>query len=532
MIQKFPYHLVDQSPWPLLTSFSLLITTLGAALYLHFYTIGIYVLSLGLLSLTLCLFLWFKDVVREATFQGHHTVAVKNGIKFGLVLFILSEVLFFFGFFWAFFHSSLVPAVSLGSVWPPLGIHSLNPWEIPLLNSVILLSSGASITWAHHSLVAKDRKSALFSLYLTIFLAAIFTLLQGYEYFHSEFTIADGVYGSTFYMATGSLPAAAQLDHSSSKEGPIKTLNPYWITGFADAESSFVLKISQRDRNFPWYVIPTFSIELHERDISLLFLIKNYFGVGSILKRVRDGRSSAIYSVQSLNDLVTKIIPHFNNFPMLTQKQADFLLFCKAIDLILTKKHLNLDGFNLIISIRSSMNKGLTSKLKLEFPNIIPLQRPLISQQIIKDPYWLVGFVDGEGCFYVKLNNNLAKRGSKTPQLSFSISQHLRDYPLLEIIKNYLDCGLLEKVSTRPSSATYVTYKFEDIEKKIIKFFKNYPLLGLKLLDFKDFVKVAELLKKELNFDRPIAEGSRADTINKIKIIKSVMNKGRKLFPQ
>jgi len=142
MIQKFPYHLVDQSPWPIITSFSLLITTMGAAMYLHFYTIGIYVLTIGLISVIFSMLLWFKDVVREATYQGHHTVAVKNGIKLGMVLFIISEVLFFFGFFWAFFHSSLVPAVSLGSVWPPLGINALNPWEIPLLNSVILLSSG------------------------------------------------------------------------------------------------------------------------------------------------------------------------------------------------------------------------------------------------------------------------------------------------------------------------------------------------------------------------------------------------------
>jgi len=203
MLQKFPYHLVDQSPWPILASFSLLITTLGAVMYLHLFEVGAYTLSVGLISVVTVMLLWFKDVVREATFQGHHTTKVKNGIKMGLILFILSEVLFFAGFFWAFFHSSLVPSISLGSVWPPLGINALNPWEIPLLNSVLLLSSGATITWAHHSIVARDRKSSIFSLYLTLILAVIFTLLQGYEYFHSEFTIADGVYGSTFYMATG-----------------------------------------------------------------------------------------------------------------------------------------------------------------------------------------------------------------------------------------------------------------------------------------------------------------------------------------
>jgi hypothetical protein len=372
----------------------------------------------------------------------------------------------------------------------------------------------ATVTWAHFAIISNNRKEAILALILTIIFAILFTALQGVEYYEAGFTIADGVYGSTFFMATGSLP----------KEGPIKTLSevrskltypphPYWITGFADAESSFILKLYKRDRTFPWSVIPTFTIELHEKDISLLFLIKDYFGVGSIIKRVRNGKYSAIYYVQSIDDLVTKIIPHFINYPMLTQKQADFLLFCKAIDLIINKEHLNLDGYKKVVSIRSSMNKGLTSKLRFEFPNLIPVQRPIIDQQIIKNPYWLVGFVDGEGCFYIKLN--------KTPQLTFSISQHIRDYSLLEIIKNYLDCGVLEKVSTRPFSATYVTYKFNDIEKKIIKFFKTYSLLGLKKLDFEDFVKVAELVKIELTID----------VINKIKIIKSGMNKGRKYFP-
>jgi len=141
-LQRFPYHLVDQSPWPLLSSFSLLLTTLGAALYFHSYTIGDPLLFLGLSSIAFALFSWFKDITREATFQGHHTSKVKSGIKIGLILFIVSEVFFFLGFFWAFFHASLVPSIELGSIWPPKGITVLDPWEIPLLNSVILLSSG------------------------------------------------------------------------------------------------------------------------------------------------------------------------------------------------------------------------------------------------------------------------------------------------------------------------------------------------------------------------------------------------------
>ncbi len=174
----------------------------------------------------------------------------------------------------------------------------------------------ATVTWAHFAIISNNRKEAILALILTIIFAILFTALQGLEYYEAGFTIADGVYGSTFFMATGSL----------KKEGPIKTINPYWITGFADAESSFVIKISKRIRKFPWNIIPTFTIELHERDISLLIKIKEYFGVGTIIKRVRNGKYSAIYLVQSLNDLVKKIIPHFKNYPMLTQKQGVKLL--------------------------------------------------------------------------------------------------------------------------------------------------------------------------------------------------------------
>ena len=149
------------------------------------------------------MFVWFRDVVREGTFQGHHTKVVQKGLKMGMILFITSEVMFFFAFFWGFFHSSLAPTVELGSVWPPMGINVLNPWEVPLLNTAILLCSGVTVTWAHHALVAGSRSQALSGLFLTISLGVIFTMLQAFEYLEASFTIADSVYGSCFYMATG-----------------------------------------------------------------------------------------------------------------------------------------------------------------------------------------------------------------------------------------------------------------------------------------------------------------------------------------
>lgn len=139
----------------------------------------------------------------KLTFQGHHTFAVQKGLSLGFVLFVVSEVFFFISIFWAFFHSSLSPTVELGAHWPPAGIETLNPWEVPLLNTVILLSSGATVTYAHHSLIQGNRAGVIYGLIATVVLAAVFTGFQGFEYYNAPFTFSDGVYGSTFYMATG-----------------------------------------------------------------------------------------------------------------------------------------------------------------------------------------------------------------------------------------------------------------------------------------------------------------------------------------
>jgi cytochrome c oxidase subunit 3 len=149
------------------------------------------------------MFVWWRDIIREGTFEGQHTVSVQTSLRIGVLLFILSEVMFFFAFFWAFFHSSFNPSYSIGGVWPPVFLEVLNPWSIPLLNTLLLLSSGASVTWAHHSIVFGSKQQAVLSLQITLLLATLFTALQGFEYATSSFTISDGVYGSTFFMATG-----------------------------------------------------------------------------------------------------------------------------------------------------------------------------------------------------------------------------------------------------------------------------------------------------------------------------------------
>ena len=201
--QKHGFHLVDPSPWPIISAFSTLFMTFGGVCFMHGYAGGYFLFQLGFLFVLFMMFCWWRDVVREATFEGQHTNAVSSGLRMGMLLFIVSEIMFFFAFFWAFFHSSFNPSIAIGAVWPPAFLTVLDPWKVPLLNTVLLLSSGASVTWAHHAIVYGSKSNGFYALIVTIVIAAVFTGLQIFEYITAPFTISDGVYGSTFYMATG-----------------------------------------------------------------------------------------------------------------------------------------------------------------------------------------------------------------------------------------------------------------------------------------------------------------------------------------
>lgn len=200
---KHDFHLVDPSPWPLITASAVFSLLVGAVLYMHNFILGNILLPLSFIFLISSMSVWWRDVVREATFEGRHTLVVQKGLRLGMFLFIVSEVMFFFGFFWAFFHSALAPTIELGAIWPPKGIHPFNPWDVPLVNTLILLLSGATITWVHHSILLSNRGEAFLGFVFTIILAIAFTSLQLMEYLEASFNISDSVYGSTFYMATG-----------------------------------------------------------------------------------------------------------------------------------------------------------------------------------------------------------------------------------------------------------------------------------------------------------------------------------------
>nr|YP_010035952.1 cytochrome c oxidase subunit III [Empis separata]QQQ89188.1 cytochrome c oxidase subunit 3 [Empis separata] len=196
-----PFHLVDYSPWPLTGAIGAMTTVSGLVSWFHQYNMTLF--SLGMLITSLTMFQWWRDISREGTFQGLHTYQVSIGLRWGMILFIISEILFFVSFFWAFFHASLAPAIELGAMWPPTGIIPFNPFQIPLLNTAILLASGVTVTWAHHSLMEGNHSQTTQGLFFTVLLGIYFSILQGYEYMEASFTIADAVYGSTFYMATG-----------------------------------------------------------------------------------------------------------------------------------------------------------------------------------------------------------------------------------------------------------------------------------------------------------------------------------------
>lgn len=201
--QIHPFHLVSPSPWPFFTSLSLFNLTSNAALAIHNFSNAYYTFYLSLFLVVVSMFFWFRDIVTEATYLGDHSFPVQKSIGLGIILFIVSEALFFLAIFWAFFHSALTPTPELGGSWPPLGLTPVNPFELPLLNTVILLSSGSTITYSHHALINGDRGAAILGAILTVILAIVFTLFQGVEYNECSFTMSDGAYGTCFFFGTG-----------------------------------------------------------------------------------------------------------------------------------------------------------------------------------------------------------------------------------------------------------------------------------------------------------------------------------------
>ena len=195
-----PFHLVELRAWPIISGLGIFCLTFGLVFFFHLKSLTLLFLALGLLFLTS--FQWWRDVSREGLL-GYHTSIVVKGLQIGIILFIISEVIFFVSFFWAFFHRRLSPSTELGCTWPPVGIKALNSFQLPLLNTIVLLASGVRVTFCHHRILNKDLLRAKIRLALTVLLGSYFTFLQVTEYQETRFSIADRVFGSVFFVATG-----------------------------------------------------------------------------------------------------------------------------------------------------------------------------------------------------------------------------------------------------------------------------------------------------------------------------------------
>lgn len=201
MLSRQPFHLVSISPWPPLTSLTMLLSAVFLIQFLYGYPLVWPLASLCLLIFIL--FCWALNIVYEATYQGAHTVRVRHSLTLGWLLFLASEVMFFSSFFWAYFHFGLSPDVRLGSTWPPTALTPISPQSLPLLNTCLLLTSSATVTWSHASLISSYYYKRSYALAATLFLALGFLCCQCIEYYCAPFTIADSCYGSIFYIGTG-----------------------------------------------------------------------------------------------------------------------------------------------------------------------------------------------------------------------------------------------------------------------------------------------------------------------------------------
>ena len=294
-------------------------------------------------------------------------------------------------------------------------------------------------------------------------------------------------------------------------------LNPNWVTGFTDAEGCFMINITKRKtKRMEWQIRPCFQIKLHSRDNKLLIRIKSFFNeIGSISFSNDNG---VIYRVNKLSDIMNIIIPHFDKHLLITQKQSDYKTFKNIVELINKNEHLNKNGVIKIINLKAVLNKGLSDKLKINFPGIINTEKSKVDTPINIDHNWIAGFFSGEGCFSIYIYKSDNHKIGYGVTLQILLSQHYKDVLLMNNIKNVLSCGFTIKYPKRNAIVLKIS-KFEDVYYKIIPIFNKHQIIGIKSLDYLDFCLAAELINKKAHLT---LEG-----IEEIRKIKSRMNKNR-----
>jgi len=284
-------------------------------------------------------------------------------------------------------------------------------------------------------------------------------------------------------------------------------INPWFITGFSDAEASFIISIYKyKNSKMKWRVSPNFSIHLHIRDIALLKNISKTLGVGKVRK---NSNSTAIFRVDNIQEIQV-IVDHFDKYPLISTKLSNFLIFKQCYDLIKQKEHLTQKGLEEIIALKCNLNKGLTASIIEAFPNIKYISRPGYLFMGIPDPFWISGFVSGDSSFYASIEKSRTKRSRV--RLVFGTCLHIKDKAILICIRNYFNILEVSKEfgidlndnlflgkyiydsMKRKTSLLQIRNNFYVIN-KIIPFFNKYPILGVKSLDFAYFKEVAELVK-------------------------------------
>ena len=293
----------------------------------------------------------------------------------------------------------------------------------------------------------------------------------------------------------------------------MRKVYPWYITGLIDAEGSFAVNMSKDDSRKSGYII-THSLELalNVKDKALLDKIKSTLEVGNIYYRPRD--NTYIWKVSNINELINLIIPHLDNYPLLTRKMSDFRVFKSIIDIIHNKGHYTSKGIDEILSLRTLLNER---KLKLRGKLITEISS--MNLLLLSNPFWLTGFVEGEGCFYISIYKSSKSKLGFATQLVFKVTQHRRDWATLNSIRGLLECGRIEK-RTNVNICDLTVSSFKDISSKIIPHFSEYPLMGAKSLDFNDFKKAVNMIS---NKDHLTTEG-----LDRLIQIKSNMNTNRK----
>jgi hypothetical protein len=433
---------VAPSPWPLITSLSLFILTLSAVMYFHGFYNGGYLLSLGFILTMFSMTLWFRDVTIEGTYLGNHTLEVQKGLTIGVALFIVSEVFAFISVFWAFFHSSLAPAIEIGGIWPPFGIQALDPFAIPLLNTV---KSAINVAvWVQISLFILNLSNNL----VFFFLPKII-----------------------FYIQHVSLHWKPQLIKSYSTINIEDDKEFYkWFSGFTDAEGLFIILALPEGFNFK------FSIGLHIDDLPVLNYIKDKLGFGIVYSY----KYNCSYNVTKKEDIL-KIITIFDNYKLNSSKRLDYLDLKKAFYLYKNRTKLSKELINQILVFKKNMNTQRT---------IFEVSEVNISKS------WLLGFIEGDGSFSLS-------RTSLEPVFSITLTES--QLPLLLEIKKYLENNLgfdpysklksssiiyINKTKEVNNSKPLATLKIKNIHvlnNYFIPFFNECKFISKKGLDFNDY---------------------------------------------